>query len=369
MSWSGIFILATILLLIAYPSHAQPSDPTPNSVVQPADAPSIDSTNNNPTPQPQPSQTQPDIPPAQIASDIGSAIEAAITPPPPPALPPLRTPVPQIYAAEFEELVHGPRPILVDFFAPWCHFCKQMAPLYEDAAKAMRNQPEAKQAQLVMLDCTGEKERDLCMRFGIMGFPTLRLIRRADPTDLSQPLQMYEFNQPRTTLSFVVFCTQMYQNQPWTSYPELTPEARAAMKVIEDQQRVDAQAKLLQQQQAHPHLQQRVGTDEPNVVLHHNLPSILGGGIVGGGGGSQLGADDMLRGRLGIANPAKIDPATIPYDTDFIRIPVSWVWSGLLIVSFILVVFGLKYAFSHWREIKQRIRKQNVLPTSSGKFM
>jgi len=69
---------------------------------------------------------------------------------------------------------------LVEFFAPWCGHCKALAPEYDTAAKSL----EGKNAGvLAKVDCTIEK--DLCSKFEVQGFPTVKLFRNdgADPTD------------------------------------------------------------------------------------------------------------------------------------------------------------------------------------------
>lgn len=62
------------------------------------------------------------------------------------------------------------KPTLVEFFAPWCGHCKNLAPVYEELALAFEYAKD--KVQIAKVDA--DAERDLGKRFGVQGFPTLK---------------------------------------------------------------------------------------------------------------------------------------------------------------------------------------------------
>jgi len=67
-------------------------------------------------------------------------------------------------------LARSGRPLLVDFWAPWCAPCRAMAPAFEQTALSLRSE-----VSLAKVDT--EANPALAARYGIRAIPTLILFR------------------------------------------------------------------------------------------------------------------------------------------------------------------------------------------------
>ncbi|WWD09691.1 protein disulfide-isomerase domain [Kwoniella europaea PYCC6329] len=81
----------------------------------------------------------------------------------------------------FKGEVFGEDLALVEFFAPWCGHCKNLAPHYEEAATELQK----KGIKLAKVDCT--EQANLCQEYGVNGYPTLKVFRNGTPTDYTGP--------------------------------------------------------------------------------------------------------------------------------------------------------------------------------------
>ena len=76
----------------------------------------------------------------------------------------------------------------VKFYAPWCGHCKKLAPIWESLAEHVSDtENELSDFLIAKVDCTQNK--DVCKRFGVKGYPTLKLLANR---------QVYDYKGGRT---------------------------------------------------------------------------------------------------------------------------------------------------------------------------
>ena len=68
-----------------------------------------------------------------------------------------------------EEVIHSDKPVLLDFWAPWCGPCRRVVPIVEEIAE---ERPDIKVGK-INVDLEGE----LAGQFGVMSIPTLVVIK------------------------------------------------------------------------------------------------------------------------------------------------------------------------------------------------
>ena len=86
-------------------------------------------------------------------------------------------------ADNFDDFIKNNDKVFVKFYAPWCGHCKSMAPAYTELAQDMKKVEGDEHVAIGKVDATVHNE--LASRFGVQGFPTLKLFIGGNPIDYS----------------------------------------------------------------------------------------------------------------------------------------------------------------------------------------
>ncbi len=78
--------------------------------------------------------------------------------------------------ANFEQVIRGDRPVLVDFWAPWCGPCRMLAPSIEQLAREFGQ-------RAVIAKLNVDENPITAQRYGIRSIPTLVIFRNGQPVD------------------------------------------------------------------------------------------------------------------------------------------------------------------------------------------
>ena len=69
----------------------------------------------------------------------------------------------------FNELVKGEKPVLLDFYADWCGPCRMVAPIVEEIA--------AENDDIVVAKVNVDDQPELASEFGVFSIPTLVVMK------------------------------------------------------------------------------------------------------------------------------------------------------------------------------------------------
>ncbi|GAA5910842.1 uncharacterized protein JCM6883_000333 [Sporobolomyces salmoneus] len=76
-----------------------------------------------------------------------------------------------LLSRSFKKAVQGsPKQTVSIFYAPWCGYCKQLAPEADKVADSLKGL-----VNIVSVDCDEDQNKQLCGEYGVKGFPTIKI--------------------------------------------------------------------------------------------------------------------------------------------------------------------------------------------------
>jgi len=71
----------------------------------------------------------------------------------------------------------------IKFYAPWCGYCKHLAPIWIALAESVSDSD--KNLNIAEVDCTTKVNSELCSEFEVDGYPTIKLLQDGTVKDYS----------------------------------------------------------------------------------------------------------------------------------------------------------------------------------------
>lgn len=80
--------------------------------------------------------------------------------------------VEKINGSQFDALLAGGKPLLLDFYADWCGPCRMLSPLVDEVSE--------ERPDVTFCKVNVDEEVDLAVRFGVSSIPTLVFFRNGE---------------------------------------------------------------------------------------------------------------------------------------------------------------------------------------------
>ena len=78
----------------------------------------------------------------------------------------------------FDELVNGDKPVMLDFWAEWCGPCRMVGPIVEEMAQEY-------EGKAIIGKVNVDNERELAAKFGVRSIPTILFLKGGEVVEKS----------------------------------------------------------------------------------------------------------------------------------------------------------------------------------------
>lgn len=78
----------------------------------------------------------------------------------------------------FKDIIAGPKPVMVDFWAVWCGPCRMLSPTVDELAETYAGKIE-------VVKCNVDDCQDIAVEYGIRSIPTLLFFKDGQVVDRS----------------------------------------------------------------------------------------------------------------------------------------------------------------------------------------